>query len=1591
MATYTWTGSGDGKNWSDPDNWYNQDTSQPATSAPGASDTVQLASTTLADSGTANIVYDSGGTTIQNGASLTVKNQDLGFQEYGFLSVSGKLDAPKLYVGPNGILDITKTGIVDVAGGTNNIPANGQVGIDLWGSGSVTGGKINSNNGWIGIGQRSSAYFTASDGATVNASYTSLGAFPGGSGSLTITGAGTTWTDIGPLGGLGGSGSMLVGGGGFDGAYSTGGDGFLTVSAGASLTETVDLGIAYSVSSTGVVTITDKGTTVDVGRSMIVGLQGSGTATIENGASVEVGTSASASSAVLFVGYNSGSNGYLYVRGSGTMLDASHGQTDIGVSGDGSMTVSDGASVLTGDASGSTSSGLVLGFAGGSNGNLTVEGKGTSLTNTGQFVIGDVGDGSFYLQDGATLDTSMDRSFGAYGARMAINASSTSYALITGEGTKWTVSSGLEVAESGAAILDIKNGGKVDVDQDSADYQGAVAVGFFSGSSGTINIEGEGSELIANRGPFYIGVGGIGSVTVTDSGKLLSGDGTGATSVGLSIGTTATGTGTLSVSGKGSSVENTGTLNVGDAGYGYLYITDGATFDTTPPAGWAAADIGAQATGTGYVSIAGAGSTLSLNGDFFVIGDAGSGDVIFTEGGTLDAKNVTQLVLGLQQSGTGTLSLDGAESKLDFDGLMTVGRAGTGFFSLFNGATYTTGAAGLILGEQADAFGALFLDGDGTKLTVDGTLTLGLSGEGDLYLQNKATLIVTDDYVAGDQAGGNGTSTITDEGTSLTVDGDMIIGRAGSHQDTVSNGASVTVNGLVTLGEAQTGNGKLTVTGEGSSFETSYMTIGGEGTGEVDVADGATLGVFNSTTLGESEGSDGTLNIDGEGSQLDTADLIVGADGKGTLGLSNGGAVNALSLTLGEGPSGNGTATIEDADSTLVVSDALIVGNEGMGQLTVNGTASIGTTATIGAEAGASGTIIVNAEGSLTIDGDTTIGESGSGAVIVQLGGTLDAQKVTLGENLGSIGLLSVDGADSTATTDDLIIGSSGAGLLNVSNEGKLTTKGDATFGEYVSSSVQTGDIASDGYWGIAGNLTVGGAGIATVTVESGGNIAVAGDVTLGEQSSATGTLDIKGTNADGSVPSGLGFGGKLVVGEGGTGTLNITDGALVAPTPGGEGTIEIAVQTGSTGAVSVDGKGSQLQGTDLVIGGTSEASGGQGTLSVSNDGLASVSHIRVWDHGAINLAGGAITGDIDLFAGGSVMGYGTITGTFSNYGTVTASGGTLTLIGLVDGSGSLNIDDSSTLDVFGVGSGIAVSFGSSTTNEMLIIGSRADFSATISNYLAGDIINIDDIDFAASESANLLSGNVLQIVFDGGTYDIQLNPDEDYSGDYFHIAAAADGTGIDITQDSVACYGIGTLIETAAGETAVERLSIGDLVRTRSGALRPIKWIGRRSYAGRFIAMNRDVLPVVFKTGSLGNALPRRDLCVSPHHAMYIDGLLIEAKDLVNGESIVQARGVERVDYFHIELDSHDVIIAEGAFSETFIDDDSRAMFHNAPDYRALYPNEVPVEPLYCAPRVHEGEALEAIRQRLNASVEKDVFEQELQELLMVRKRALC
>ena len=220
-------------------------------------------------------------------------------------------------------------------------------------------------------------------------------------------------------------------------------------------------------------------------------------------------------------------------------------------------------------------------------------------------------------------------------------------------------------------------------------------------------------------------------------------------------------------------------------------------------------------------------------------------------------------------------------------------------------------------------------------------------------------------------------------------------------------------------------------------------------------------------------------------------------------------------------------------------------------------------------------------------------------------------------------------------------------------------------------------------------------------------------------------------------------------------------------------------------------------------------------------------------------------------------------------------------------------------------------------------------------------------------------SYTALDVPESSGIFAQSINDDGEVAGGY-------DAPGETGFIASPPCYCRGTMILTEQGEVAVEDLAIGDRVITASGTARPINWIGRRGYSGRFALGQPDILPICVRAGALADSVPRRDLWISPHHVMYLEGVLIEVRELVNRVSIFQGERVDQIEYFHIELDSHDVMIAEGASSESYIDDDNRGMFHNAHEYRALYSEEAPSLTQYCAPRRAEGYEVERARQTI-------------------------
>ena len=343
-------------------------------------------------------------------------------------------------------------------------------------------------------------------------------------------------------------------------------------------------------------------------------------------------------------------------------------------------------------------------------------------------------------------------------------------------------------------------------------------------------------------------------------------------------------------------------------------------------------------------------------------------------------------------------------------------------------------------------------------------------------------------------------------------------------------------------------------------------------------------------------------------------------------------------------------------------------------------------------------------------------------------------------------------------------------------------------------------------------------------------------------------------------------------------------------------------------------------------------------------DGTATASVISFGGTEHVNTSGTSFN---TVLNGGTQLVNGT-TGVAS--GTIVNSYG-----GLFVGAEAFNaIVNAGTLTVYGGGMVSGTTIGAKGV-EVISSGGVAEATT----FLLGGTLDLLGLTFVSSGTATVSSGDQLTISQGGSSYTQTL------AGTYTNEAfAIGSGTGGATVATLVPCYCRGTMILTGRGEVAIEELAAGDRLVTRTGEVRPLIWVGRRSYAGRFLAGNPAVLPVTISAGALADGMPHRDLRVSPLHAMYLDGVLIPAILLVNGASITQAVAAERVDYFHLELETHDVIIAEGAPSETFVDDEGRQMFHNASER----PAEAASAAIYYAPRVESGYLLEAVRKGIAA-----------------------
>ena len=217
-------------------------------------------------------------------------------------------------------------------------------------------------------------------------------------------------------------------------------------------------------------------------------------------------------------------------------------------------------------------------------------------------------------------------------------------------------------------------------------------------------------------------------------------------------------------------------------------------------------------------------------------------------------------------------------------------------------------------------------------------------------------------------------------------------------------------------------------------------------------------------------------------------------------------------------------------------------------------------------------------------------------------------------------------------------------------------------------------------------------------------------------------------------------------------------------------------------------------------------------------------------------------------------------------------------------------------------------------------------------------------------------SGQIFTVTtYNSGGYQLELAPDTytiNFLGDFDNdgnsdtfthkdvITIGSQNVKVDFATDTY-CFLPGTNILTDTGEKPIEELQIGDNVRTAEGKLEPIKWIGRQTVEPGKVRNPLRSHPILIKQGALGNNLPHRDLYVSPDHAMFVDELLISAGALVNDISIIKTEPKKKFIYYHIELENHCLLIAEGASSESYLPQkENREEYDNGEEYEELYPH---------------------------------------------------
>ncbi len=820
--------------------------------------------------------------------------------------------------GPNSVVvgtDEDSTGSITIDGQDSILESKGDMQIGYEGDGSVSitnGGELKVDGELFRLGheETGNGFLEAiGSGSTISAEDSAMSVGYSGTGILNVFEGASITTGSMTIGEM----ETGVGNANFDGSSTTGtlgvtvvgdaGQGLLTVTGGANV-NTGSITLGNQEDSEGDVLVSGDGSTLAADGDMVVGNEGNGSMQVSENANVtvsalkvadgdggtgmliiETGGNVTASDDSTIAG-GEDSTGEIDVDGTSSKLKI-QGDLTIGGSGDGTLAITDNATVLI-------QAGTV-GDEDGSNGTVTIDGTGSILHASQDFTIGKTGAGDVTVSNGGTLQVDGDLTIGK-------EAGSDGSLTIDGANSTFTYSGGdISVGASGSGALTVQNGAFVSLEGTSVNVGDADDDTNGDPGSGTLTVTGADSTLIT--GDLSVGSKGDGDLFVENGGTLSTGDGT--------VGDEEDSDGIATITGAGSSWTATG-MTVGGMGDGELDIEDGGSVTVNG----SDFTIGDEKSGNGIVTLSGADSKLNFSGELNV-GENGTG-VFAVQGGasfTTDKVNVGDLT-----GSTGTLNIDGANTFMEVQRDFNVGENGAGALNVTNGATLLTDGAPT-LGDMTGSTSTAKVDA-GASWNVGGELTVANQGIATMTVSNGGFVSALN-VTLGEIKGAGGQVTVTGTGTpiasTLKFTNELKVGDGGAGELDVDNGGQVAATGSGTDEASvavQAGStGTVNVDGSGSHFDATSLILGGDshvtgGQAAFNLTNGGTAHIASSVTTG----SQGVLNVTGGGMTVGSTATLAPV---GELLINSGGSLGGNGKVIGNVVNGGTVAPGDPATLTI--------------------------------------------------------------------------------------------------------------------------------------------------------------------------------------------------------------------------------------------------------------------------------------------------------------------------------------------------------------------------------------------------------------------------------------------------------------------------------------------------------------------------------------------------------------------------------------------------------------------------------------------------------------------------------------------------